>query len=192
MEITETLYVKNRDEWRSWLEENHDTTKEIWLIYFKKHTGKQRIPYDDAVEEALCFGWIDSTIKRVDEEIFVQRFTPRNKGSEWSSHNLRRVKAMINRERMTEAGLSKIDLKLLKKPVLAVKKQAAGKLVVPKYFSDALDSSSEAKRNFFNLAPSYKRYYIEWITAARKEETRIRRMGKAIALLEQNKKLPMM
>ncbi len=192
MEITETLYVKHRDAWRSWLEKNHDTTKEIWLIYFKKHTGKQRIPYDDAVEEALCFGWIDSTIKRVDDEIYVQRFTPRNKRSEWSSHNLRRAKVMISQEKMTEAGFSKIDLKLLEKPVLTVKKQSARELVVPKYFSNALDSSPVAKRNFFNLAPSYRRNYIDWITAVKKEETRIRRLEKAIGLLEQNKKLPMM
>ena len=99
---------------------------------------------------------------------------------------------MIAQERMTESGFSKIDLKLLKKPGLTVKKQPARKLVIPKYISDALDFNPAAKNNFFNLAPSYRRYYIEWITSAKKEETRLRRMEKALALLQENKKLPMM
>ena len=78
---SDQLYVKTRKEWREWLRKNYNKKNEIWLIYYKKHTGKPRIPYDDAVEEALCYGWIDSTVKRVDEEIFIQKFTPRNKKS---------------------------------------------------------------------------------------------------------------
>ena len=77
MKTTETLYVTNRDDWRSWLEQNYTIKKEIWLIYYKKHSRKPRIPYDDAVEEAICFGWIDSIIQKIDEEKFAQKFTPR-------------------------------------------------------------------------------------------------------------------
>ncbi|MCK4440294.1 hypothetical protein KAU85_04855, partial [Candidatus Bathyarchaeota archaeon] len=77
MKTTGKLYVTNRDDWRAWLRRNHDAKKEVWLIYYKKHTGKPRIPYDDAVEEALCFGWIDSIIKKIDDEKFAQKFTPR-------------------------------------------------------------------------------------------------------------------
>ena len=77
MKITEKLHVTNRDDWRAWLRKNHSTKKEIWLIYYKRHTGKPRIPYSDAVEEALCFGWIDSLVKKIDDEKFVQKFTPR-------------------------------------------------------------------------------------------------------------------
>ncbi len=104
MKITKTLYVTTRDEWRSWLEENHKSEKEIWLIYYKKHTGKPRIPYDDAVEEALCFGWIDSIIKRIDEEKYTQKFSPRKQNSAWSDLNKKRVKKLIEEGKMTKAG----------------------------------------------------------------------------------------
>ena len=108
MKITKTLYVTNRKEWRNWLLNNFDSKPEIWLIYYKKHTGKPRILYNDAVEEALCFGWIDSTIKRVDEEIYVQKFTPRKARSIWSDLNRKRAEKMINAGLMTSAGLIKI------------------------------------------------------------------------------------
>jgi len=83
VKVTKKLYVTNRKEWRNWLEENYSTAKEIWLVYYKKHTGKPRIPYDDAVEEALCFEWIDSTVKRFDDEKYFQRYTPRKNKSVW-------------------------------------------------------------------------------------------------------------
>ena len=87
MRLTKELYVTNREDWRAWLEQNHATEKEVWLLYYKKHTGKPTIPYDDAVEEALCFGWIDSTVKRIDDEKYTQKFTPRNDRSVWSESN---------------------------------------------------------------------------------------------------------
>ena len=87
MKVSKTLYITNRDDWRKWLEKNHDKEKEIWLIYYKKNTKKTRIPYDDAVEEALCFGWIDSTVKRLDEEKYAQKYTPRNTNRIWSELN---------------------------------------------------------------------------------------------------------
>ena len=110
MEITESLYVTNRDDWHDWLLMHHKSKNEIWLIFFKKHTGRPRIPYDDAVEEALCFGWIDSTIKRIDEETFAQKFTPRKAKSQWSNLNIERVRKLIKLNKMTKAGLDKFDL----------------------------------------------------------------------------------
>ena len=95
MEITETFYAKTRKEWRTWLEKNHDSKKEIWLIYYKKHTGKPNVPYDESVEEALCFGWIDGILKRIDDERYARRFTPRRKGSIWAPSNVERVANMI-------------------------------------------------------------------------------------------------
>src|SRR6266853_6032712 len=95
MEIGTTLYVKDRRQWRSWLARHHRTAPEIWLIYYKKHSGKPRIPYGDAVEEALCYGWIDTTVKTLDAERFVQRFTPRKQRSNWSGPNLVRVRRLI-------------------------------------------------------------------------------------------------
>lgn len=91
------LYLPTRSEWRQWLSKNHAGVKVIWLVYYKKHTGKPSIPYDDAVEEALCFGWIDSTIKRIDDERYMQKFTPRNLKSEWSDLNIRRVRTSSGR-----------------------------------------------------------------------------------------------
>lgn len=113
MEITKTLYVTNRDEWRAWLSENHGSEKEIWLVYYKKHTRKPTIPYDDAVEEALCFGWIDGIEKRMDEERYAQRFTPRKAKSNWSESNKRRVKKLLEQGKMTEAGLATINKQVL-------------------------------------------------------------------------------
>jgi uncharacterized protein YdeI (YjbR/CyaY-like superfamily) len=95
MQITKTFYAKNRKEWRKWLEKNHGKETEIWLIYYRKSTGKPRISYNDAVEEALCFGWIDSIEKGLDEERFAQRFTPRKPKSNWSALNIERMKILF-------------------------------------------------------------------------------------------------
>lgn len=105
MQITKTFYAKNRKEWRAWLEKNHDKKTEIWLIYYKVHTGKPRVPYIDAVEEALCFGWIDSTAKTIDEDRFAQRFSVRRAKSNWSEPNKQRMKRLIKQKLMTPAGL---------------------------------------------------------------------------------------
>jgi len=105
MNTPSCIYFQNRTEWRTWLKKNHSSEKEIWIIYYKKHTANTRIPYEDAVEEAICFGWIDSTVKRMDDERFMQKFTPRNKKSSWSEHNIRRAEKMIQEGRMTEFGL---------------------------------------------------------------------------------------
>ncbi len=107
MDSAEMVYCATREEWRDWLEGNHDKCKGIWLIYYKKGSGKPRVPYDDAVEEALCFGWIDSTVRRIDEEKYAQRFTPRKPDSGWSELNMRRMEQLIKEGRMTEAGLAK-------------------------------------------------------------------------------------
>ena len=99
------LYIKSREEWHSWLEENTSTTREVWLIFYKKGSDKPRIPYNDAVEEALCFGWIDGKIKRINEQFFIQRFTPRRRGSRLSKYNIERVEKLIKEGRMKPAGL---------------------------------------------------------------------------------------
>jgi uncharacterized protein YdeI (YjbR/CyaY-like superfamily) len=105
MQIGKTLYVKTRKDWREWLEKNHDKEPEIWLIYYRKAAGKPRIPYNEAVEEALCFGWIDSIEKGIDDERFAQRFSPRKPKSNWSVLNLERMKRLIKKGHMTPAGL---------------------------------------------------------------------------------------
>ena len=182
------LYITTREEWRSWLEENQSKEKEVWLIYYKKHTGVPRIPYDDAVEEALCFGWIDSIVKRIDDERYMQKFTPRNDKSEWSELNKKRVKKLIENSSMTEAGLAKIK---------TAKKNGSWERVfesvkayeMPVELNGALKSNKVANTFFDKLSPSYKKQYINWIASAKKEETRQRRAKKAVSLLSKKKKL---
>ena len=186
MKITETLYVTNRDDWRSWLEENHDSKGEIWLIYYKKHSGKPRIPYDDAVEEAICFGWIDSIIQKIDEEKFAQKFTPRMNTRNWSDANKKRIKKMLSMDKMTAAGLAKIhnsvDLEV---------SESKPEPDMPTEFAEALDANDKAREFFNSLAPSYRKQYIGWISSGKREDTLRQRVEEAIELLEQNKKLGM-
>lgn len=109
-QIGKTLYVKERARWRAWLAKHHASAPEIWLITYKKHTGKPSLAYDDAVEEALCFGWIDSIVKRLDDERTVQRFSPRRPKSNLSETNRERVRRLIETGQMTEAGLAAIRM----------------------------------------------------------------------------------
>lgn len=190
MALLNELYVKTREEWRAWLEKNHTISKGVWLIYYKKHTGKPRIPYNDAVEEALCFGWIDSLVKKLDEKRYCQKFTPRNKNSEWSDLNKQRVQNMIDSGLMTEAGLLKIRTaqqsgKWDRKPKIHMA------LKMPGEFEKILKSNETAAKNFEKLPPSYKRHFIGWIASAKRPETRERRMFEALSLLEKNQKLGM-
>jgi len=186
--ITEKLYVTNRDDWRTWLEKNHDTKKEVWLIYYKKHTGKPRIPYDAAVEEALCFGWIDRTVKRINDEKYARKLTPRNAKSKWSELNIKRTKKMIREARMTEAGLAKCKEALKSGGKESKTKPSKKKLVIPPDLKEALVKIRKAWENFNSFAPSYKRQYIGWVTSARKEETREKRINRVVEWAAQNKK----
>ena len=191
MNITEKLYVTNWDAWRAWLKKHHDSKKEVWLIYYKKHTGKPRIPYNDAVEEAVCYGWIDSTVKRVDDEIYVQKFTPRREKSQWSVLNKQRAEKMIREGKMTDAGLAKLKNVLENhfKPVKG--KPQKKRLVIPPDLKKALAADEKARENFNNFAPSYKRQYIGWIASAKREETRKKRLAQTVRFAVQNRKLGM-
>jgi len=191
MKISKTLYVTDRDDWRVWLEKNHETEKEVWLIYYKKHTGRPRIPYDDAVEEALCFGWIDSVVQKIDDEKYAQKFTPRKNNSRWSESNRRRLRSLVQAGKMTRAGLAKIGDGVLEAKARSKPGSKTKELVIPEDFEEALRAHEQARENFNQLAPSYRRRYLGWITAAKKEETRHRRIREAIELLARNEKLGM-
>ena len=191
MKITETLYVKNREEWRNWLLNNFDSKPEIWLIYYKKHTSKPRIPYNDAVEEALCFGWIDSIIKRVDKKIYVQKYTPRKARSIWSDLNKKRAEKMIKTGLMTSAGLIKIG-EAKKNGRWEEAYTSKKKVEVPQDLKETLLANKEAINNFRNFAKSYQNMYINYINMAKKEETRIRRIRKVVEMAEKNQKPTMM
>jgi uncharacterized protein YdeI (YjbR/CyaY-like superfamily) len=190
VKISETLYFTKKEDWHAWLEKNHKTEKEVWLIYYKKHTGKARIPYDDAVEEALCFGWIDSTVKRLDDEKYAQKYTPRNRNSIWSQSNIKRAKMMIKQKRMTKAGLALFNETGKKKISRAriVKKR----FTTPPDIKKALAKNKNTLDNFNNFAPGYKKMYIGWIEDAKKKETRKKRIKQVVKWARQNKKPGMM
>lgn len=156
------------------------------MIYYKKHTGKPRVSYDDAVEEAICFGWIDSTIQRMDDERYRQRFTPRNRDSKWSAHNVRRANKMIREGKMMKEGLVLFDYWKAsnKDPVSRAPTQE--EQVPPDDLIEALKKNKKALDHFNHLAPSHKRNYLLWINDAKKEETRIRRISRAVQMLEKN------
>ena len=116
MEMKLTFYAANRADWRAWLENHHDREAEVWLIYYRPNSGVTSIPYEDSVEEALCFGWVDSRIQRIDEQCYGRKFTPRKPGSPWSESNRRRVVKLVAQGLMTPAGLATIPLELSSSP----------------------------------------------------------------------------
>jgi uncharacterized protein YdeI (YjbR/CyaY-like superfamily) len=184
MEMRKTLHVTSREEWRAWLTTHYQSETEVWLIFYKKQTGRPRISYDHAVEEALCFGWIDSVVKSMDDEKFAQKFTPRRDGSRWSALNIRRLRKLIGEGRMTEAGLAKVDpVTLIEKPRA---KPSAEDMGIPRVVKQALMANAKAWRNFRSLTPSRRGAYIRLIMDAKKEETREPRVREVISRLEQN------
>jgi uncharacterized protein YdeI (YjbR/CyaY-like superfamily) len=192
MQAIDSIYLPTREQWREWLQEYHQTETVIWLEYYKKHTGKPSIPYNDAVEEALCFGWIDSTIRRIDAERYMQKFTPRKMKSTWSVSNVIRVEKLIKQGKMTAKGLELYHYakknNMLPDPSLKLKTEATD---IPSWFEEALDNNPAARTHFYKLAPSYKRNYLKWIMDAKQVETRLRRLGEAIDLLSKGEKLGM-
>src|SRR4030095_5062046 len=164
MEITKLLYVKDRNKWRKWLEKYHAKAKEIWLVYYKKSSGKKRIPYNDSVEEALCFGWIDSIMKPVDEISFAQRFSPRRKNSALSELNKERVRRLIKSGKMTKAGLDSIKHHMNSKS----KGQKLKKFVIPEDILKKLKSKPEVWKNFQKFPVHYKHIRVAWIDGSRK------------------------
>jgi uncharacterized protein YdeI (YjbR/CyaY-like superfamily) len=158
------------------------------VSWVPEHTGKECISYGEALEEALCFGWIDGIIKSMDDEKYVLRFSPRQHGSIWSEANKKRVARMIEQGRMTSAGLVKIeDAKRNGEWDKAARREDVSN--VPADLRRALRTNKAAQRNFHSLAPSHKKQYIYWITDAKRDETRQRRIQVALRLLTENKKL---
>ena len=177
------LDVDNRADWRSWLKRNSATAEEVWLVYYRKASGKARISYDDAVEEAICFGWIDGKLNKLDEERFIQRFTPRKPDSRWSATNIKRAKKLIADKAMTPAG--------------AVMFHPERKIQAhPTEMADAslrqFQRHAKAWKNFQNFPPYYQRVTTAWIAAAKKEETRQKRLQQLIVFSSENRRIKFM
>jgi uncharacterized protein YdeI (YjbR/CyaY-like superfamily) len=177
---------RNRDAWRAWLEKNAASSTGVWLLFAKKGSGVPSVRYDEAVEEALCFGWIDSIVHKVDETFYRQRFTPRKPGSNWAASNRERFARMVREGRMTPAGLAHTppaEDEVAKSPAAMQTRE------VPDFVDAALRVDAEAWAFYQTLAPGYRREYGVWIADAKREETRRKRIDEAIALLRRGKKL---
>ncbi len=178
-----THTVRSRVEWRAWLAAHHNSVSEIWLIFPKRHTGEKSLTYEDAIEEALCFGWVDSLVKRLDADRFARKFTPRKPGSRWSTLNRRRYEKVKKLGLLAAPGLERAPTGRsgdAPRPSLTE---------IPPYLEKALRAHARAWQNFERLAPSYRRLYVAWVDSAKREETREKRLREAIERLAAGQKL---
>jgi uncharacterized protein YdeI (YjbR/CyaY-like superfamily) len=178
-----TLEVKSAEEWHTWLADHHHSETEVWLVFQKRCTGKPSIGYEAAVDEALCFGWVDSLIKRLDDARYARKFTPRKAGSRWSTANRKRWEQLKARGRLTPVGAERAPTGRsgdAPRPNLSR---------IPTYIRKAFREDRAAGKHFESLAPSYQRMYIGWIDSAKRQETKLRRLREAVALLAGGKKL---
>ncbi|MEN6311128.1 MAG: YdeI/OmpD-associated family protein [Acidobacteriota bacterium] len=178
-DMPELLSFPDRSSWRAWLEKNHRSGPGIWLAFYKKATGKPTVVHEEAIEEALCFGWIDGIIRRIDDARFAVRFMPRARKTHWSAKNIERAKKLVRDGRMTPAGLARFEgatvrLSPASRPGLALSPELAAQL----------RAHPKAAGHFDKLTPSRRRLYVGWIMSAKKEETRRRRLSEAVARLE--------
>jgi uncharacterized protein YdeI (YjbR/CyaY-like superfamily) len=178
MDSIKTFYVTNRKDWRKWLEKHFDKESDVWLIYPKKSSGKKRIVYNDAVEEALCFGWIDSKVRSLDEDSSIQRFSPRNPKSSYSQQNKERIKWLLEQNMIHPSLLEK------------AKQVALEKFVFPKDILDAIKKDNTVWKNFTAFSDTYKRIRIAYIDDARERPEEFRkRLKNFINKTRENKQI---
>jgi uncharacterized protein YdeI (YjbR/CyaY-like superfamily) len=170
--------ARDRAAWREWLAENHATSPGVWLVYYKKGSGKASVGYDEAVEEALCFGWIDSKVNSLDDERYKQVYAPRKKGSVWSRLNKERVARLLRQDRITEAGMAKIS---------AAKADGSWSLldpvedlIVPEDLQTALDAQPSARETFASFSPSQKKPALWLVYRAKRAATREKRIAEVV------------
>jgi uncharacterized protein YdeI (YjbR/CyaY-like superfamily) len=177
-----TLDIRTRQQWRTWLGKHHASSPGVRLVFFKHHTGVKSIPYEDAVREALCFGWIDSLVKRLDDDRYTLKFTPRKPTSKWSAINRKRWAELKAAGLLAAPGLAAAPTDSTYAPKPAIPE-------LPAYIAKALKTNAKAWSFFQTLAPTYRRHFVVWIHIAKRPETRERRIRESIALLAAGKKL---
>ena len=178
MEITQTLYVTNPKEWREWLKAHYKTEDEIWLVYYKKETGKPRIEYNDAVEQALCFGWIDSTVRSLDKERTVQRFSPRKPKSSYSQANIERLRRLVK------------EGKVIDEVVESLGDILDQEFVFPKDILKAIKADKQAWENYQKYSEPYKRIRVAYIEGARKRPEEFKkRLNYFMKMTRENKQI---
>jgi uncharacterized protein YdeI (YjbR/CyaY-like superfamily) len=185
-EIPVPFFFENQKEWRDWLIENHNKFREIWIKYYKKNSGKPSLVYREALEEALCFGWIDGMVKRIDDECYMQRFTPRRPTGNWSEVNINLALQLQSEGRMHSSGL-KFSHRWIPARSNEVHREISEASVA--LWEDALKKYPVAEQNFNALAPSHRKNYLRFINDAKRLETRQKRIAESIALLLKGEKL---
>jgi len=183
---TETFCPTGRAAWREWLLKNHDTKQSVWLVCYKTKANKPTLSWSDAVEEALCFGWIDSIRKTIDEESFTQFFSRRKPNSGWSKINKAKVEQLTAAGLMTQAGLECINR--AKENGSWTILDEVEELVIPADLATALEGTAGSKTFFMGLSKSVRKAMLQWITFAKRPETRQKRIAELVELASQNKK----
>jgi uncharacterized protein YdeI (YjbR/CyaY-like superfamily) len=176
------LDVTTRRQWRAWLTKHHTSSPGVWLVRYKAHTGAKSMPYEDMVREALCFGWIDSLVKRLDDDRYAIKVTPRRPTSKWSNLNRRRWNELKEASLLTPAGHAAAPTKNTYAPRPVIPE-------LPDYIATALRADAQAWKFFQELAPTYRRNFVVWIDIAKRPDTRARRIQESITLLAAGKKL---
>lgn len=175
----EHLEFEHRDQWRRWLEKYHANETEVWLLLYKKKYKDQGLSLDEAIEEALCFGWIDGKLKSLDEKCYVLRFSPRTTKSIWSMTNIRRVEKLIKEDKMTSAGKLKIaEAKENGEWAAAIRREQVD--IIPKALESALRKVDGALTAYQALPASRRKTYIYWLQSAKREETKQSRIQKIL------------
>jgi uncharacterized protein YdeI (YjbR/CyaY-like superfamily) len=184
MEKKKEIYFKNRFEWRDWLSINHKSSKGVYLYFYKLSSEKESMRWEEAVREALCFGWIDSVVKKIDDEKRKQLFTPRKPKSGWSKLNKEHIKKLIENNQMHESGLQRIKI-AQKDGSWSVSDDAENVIIRPDLKKE-FDKNKIAFKNFQAFSKSSKKAYLHWLYSAKREETRKKRIIEIIDLCEQN------
>ena len=187
MKVGKTMQFTSAAGWRGWLAQYHSSEKELWLIIYKRHAADKGLSYREALDEALCFGWIDGTLKRIDNEKHMIRFSPRKSRSIWSKANRDRVERLIAEERMTAAGLEEIEQAKANGEWYREWSDDKGP-IIPSDLIEALKCNKMAQKNFDNFPPSLKQQFAYWITSAKRAETREKRIRETVARAERNER----
>ena len=184
MEEKEHHYFKNAQEWRNWLHKNHHSSKGVYLIFYRVSSQAESMRWEEAVQVAICYGWIDSTVKRLDEERRRQMFTPRKHKSVWSKLNKTYIEKLIAADLMHESGLKKIEI--AKQNGSWSTLDAVENLEMPTDLASAFAKNNKALDNYNSFSPSYRKSYLYWLNQAKREETRKARIAEIVSLCIQN------
>jgi uncharacterized protein YdeI (YjbR/CyaY-like superfamily) len=184
LEEKEYLYFKNAQKWRDWLHENHRSSKGVHLIFYRVNSEMESMRWEEAVQVAICYGWIDSTVKKLDEERRRQMFTPRKDKSVWSKLNKTYIEKLIAEDLMHESGLKKIEIAKQNGSWEAL--DGVENLEMPIDLETAFLKNKTALHNYNSFSPSYRKSYLYWLNQAKREETRITRITEIVKLCEQN------